>query len=58
MAIYLGSSEKLKINMNNAIYLLNIFSKSPITNSIKLLSSENYVLKSSDGLYPIAKEDE
>lgn len=58
MALYLGSSGKLKLNMDNAVYLLNIFSRSPITNSIRLLSSENYVLKSSDGFYLIVKENE
>lgn len=55
MALYLGNSEKLKLNMNNAVYLLNIFSRSSITNSIGLLSSENYILKSSDGLYLVVR---
>lgn len=58
MALYLGSSEKLKLNMNNAVYLLNIFSRSSITNSIGLLSSENYILKSSDGLYLVVRGNE
>lgn len=58
MALYLGSSEKLKININGVAYILNLISKTPITSGIKLLSSENYILKDSNGLYLTAKENE
>lgn len=58
MALYLGSSEKLVININNVIYHLNIFSTTPIVNGIKLLSSDGYILKDSNGLYLTSKEDE
>lgn len=58
MALYLGSSDKLKINLDNAVYCLNIFSTIPILNGIKLLSSDNYILKDSNGLYLTLKEGE
>ena len=58
MALYLGSSEKLKINLNNITYYLNLFSETPITNGIRLLSSDGYTLKDSNGLYLTFKESE
>lgn len=58
MALYLGSSEKLKINLNGIIYNLNIFSAESIINGIRLLSSEGYILKDSNGLYLLVKEGE
>ncbi len=56
MALYLGS-EKVKVNLNGVIYCLNLFSKNPIINGIKLLSSEGFILKDSNGLYLTVKED-
>lgn len=58
MALYLGSSEELKICLNGVEYCLNLYSTTPITNGIRLLSSEDYILKDSNGLYLTAKEDE
>lgn len=58
MGLYLGSSEKLKINLNNILCSLNLFSETPITNNIRLLSSEGYILKDVNGLYLTAKEEE
>ena len=59
MALYLGSSKtKLKVNLNGVAYYLNLFSKQPITNGIRMLSSENYILKDSNGLYLTIKESE
>ncbi len=58
MALYLGSSEKLKIYLNGVAYYLNLFSTTPITNGIRLLSSERYILKDSSGLYLTTKEEE
>jgi hypothetical protein len=57
MALYLGE-DKVKINLNGIAYYLNLFSMSPITNGIRLLSSENYILKDSNGLYLTTKESE
>lgn len=53
MALYLGSSEKLKMNLDGVICCLNLFSTTPITNGVKLLSSDNYILKDSNGIYLI-----
>lgn len=58
MALYLGSSEKLKLVLNNATYNLNLLSTSLILNGIKLLSSEGYILRDSNGLYLTSKESE
>lgn len=57
MALYLGSN-LTKINLNNTIYHLNLFSSNIILNGIKLLSSEGYTLRDTNGLYLTAKEDE
>lgn len=56
MALYLGS-EKVKINLNGVVYCLNLFSTTPITNGIRLLSSDNYILKDLNELYLTTKED-
>ena len=57
MALYLGS-DKVKLNLNNITYYLNLFSESPIANGVILLSSEGYILKDSNGLYLVSKESE
>lgn len=58
MALFLGSSEKVKITLNNTAYYLNLFSETPITNGIRLLSADGYILKDSNGLYLTSKESE
>ena len=57
MALYLGSSEKRKVILDGVVYRFNLFTSTPIANFIRLLSSDNYVLKDSKGLYLIPKED-
>lgn len=57
MALYLGSSEKLKINSANTICSLIIPSSSPILNGIILKSFDDYILKDSNGVYLTAKEE-
>lgn len=57
MALYLGD-KKLKIDLNNKKYYLNFYSKIPITNGIRLLSSDGYILKDFKGLYLTTKESE
>lgn len=57
MALYLGG-DKFKINLDGIIYRLNLISQTPILNGIKLLTSENYILKDSNGLFLTAKESE
>ena len=58
MALYLGNSEKVKIYINNILYSMKLFSETPIFEGAKLLSSENYILKDSNGIYLTVKEDE
>lgn len=58
MALYLGNSGKLKINLGGVVYRLNLFSATPIVNGIMLLSSNGYILKDSSGLYLITKDGE
>jgi hypothetical protein len=57
MALYLGSG-KIKMNLNGVTYDLNLFSLTPIFNGVRLLSSEGYILKDSDGLFLTSKESE
>lgn len=56
MALYIGN-EKIKINLDGIKYYLNLFSKTPITNGIRLLSSDGHILKDSNGLYLTFKEE-
>ena len=60
MALYLGNSEKLKVNLGDTIYIMNIFSALPIIEDIVLSSSDDCILKDLNGLYlsPIVKEEE
>ena len=58
MALYLGCGDKLKININGVLYRLNLFSETPITNGVRLLCSENYILKDSNCIYLTAKESD
>lgn len=57
MALYLGN-DKVRINLDNIAYHLNLFSAMPILNGVILLSSDNYTLKDINGLYLTAKENE
>ena len=56
MALYLGNSGRLKINLGGVVYRLNLFSATPITNNGWLLSSDNYILQDSNGVYLIIGE--
>lgn len=58
MALHLGSSEKLKINLNGVVYNLNLLFEAPMENGIRLLSSEGFFLKDSNELYLTIKESE
>ena len=57
MALYLGSSDKQKIVLDGKTYYLNLFTKIVITNNDILLSSDNCILKDSNGLYLTVEED-
>ena len=56
MGLYLGSN-KIKINAENVGYYMHLFSQTPITNGVRLLTSNGYILKDSDGLYLTTKEE-
>jgi hypothetical protein len=60
MALYIGSSEKKqKVFLNEVKYKFNIYTKgSVVDNIIRLLSSDNYILKDINELYLIAKESD
>lgn len=57
MALYLGNSEKLKINLGDAIYSMSIFSALPTIAEIILSSSDDCILKDFNGLYLSPKEE-
>lgn len=56
MALYLGNSEKLKINLDGVVYCLNLSSR--LIDGIRLLSYEGLTLKDSNGLYLTIKGEE
>lgn len=57
MTLYLGE-DKVKINLNGIAYCLNLFSATSTINNGWLLSSDNYILQDSNGIYLIIKENE
>lgn len=58
MALYLGESEKLNIYINGIRYKLNLGISEIIEERNVLLSSDNFILLDSNGLYLVAKESE
>ena len=58
MALFLGSKKK-KFNFGRSSFDLNFFTSSsrPITNGIRLLSSDGRTLKDSKGLYLTTKKE-
>ena len=57
MPLYIGGN-KVKLNIDDAAYILNIPSVAPTVDGISLVSSEGYFLQDSNGFYLITKEDE
>jgi hypothetical protein len=57
MALYVGGIKR-KVILNGNVYSMNIYSSTPITNGIKLLTSEGYILVDLNGLYITAKDVE
>lgn len=57
MGLYLGSSEKLKVNLCDAVYVMNIFSALSTIEDIILSSSDDCILKDFNGLYLVPKEE-
>jgi hypothetical protein len=58
MALYLGGSEELKLILDGVVYRLNLFTSAPVSDFIRLLSSDNYTLQDSNGLYLTVEEEE
>lgn len=58
MALYLGNKGKQKINLNGNAYYLNLFSSTLMLNGIRLLTSDDYLLRDCNGLYLTAKDGE
>lgn len=58
MGLRLGSGKPLKVNASHGICRFNLYTKTPITNGIRLLSSEGYILKDNKGVYLTVKEAE
>lgn len=50
MALSLGN-DKVKIYLDGILYKLNLYSATPITNGIVLLSADEYILKDLNGLF-------
>lgn len=55
MALYLGR-DRVDINLGGILYRLNLFSTTSTTNNGWLLSSDNYILQDSNGVYLISKD--
>ena len=55
MGLYLGA-EKLKLNCGGVPVVMNIASTGPMTNGIKLVSSEGHILKDLNGVYLTVEE--
>lgn len=59
MALYLGGNgEKIKILQSGSLIRFNLFTLKPITNGIRLLSSDDYTLKDSNNIFLTAKEED
>lgn len=50
MALYLGN-DRIKINLDSVVYCLNLTTSTFDKNYIALLSSDNFILRDSNGLY-------
>ena len=57
MALYLGS-DKIKINLKENKFKLNLYSSKIVNNSSLLKEANGLVLKDANGLYLTEKEDE
>lgn len=55
MALYLGR-DKVKINLNGIVYRLNLFSTTSTINNGWLLSSDDYILQDSNGIYLVPRD--
>lgn len=58
MALYIGSEKVQITTINNSKLRLNLVPHIITSNVCRLLSSDGYILKDSQGLYLTVKEDE
>lgn len=58
MSLYIGSEKVQITTINNSKLRLNLVPYIITSNVCKLLSSDGYILKDSQGLYLTVKEDE
>lgn len=58
MALYLGSSEKLKISLSDIICSCNFLFTTPVIEGIQLLTLDDCVLRDVNGLYLTVNGDE
>lgn len=56
MALYV-SEHKQNLYLGNTPMILHIFTPTPMTNGIRLKSSEDYILKDSRGVYLTATKE-
>ena len=57
MALYSGN-EKVSVILGNTKMNLQFYTSILVTNGVMLKSSDNFILKDSNGLYITVKEDE
>ena len=58
MTLYIGSSGPQKVSLSDGVYNVYLFSNATIIDGVMLLSSDNYRLMDSKGVYLTAKESE
>ena len=57
MALYLGGNKVKIFDASGNLFNLNIYSQNIITNGIKLITSDNYIITDSQGVYITVLED-
>lgn len=58
MSMYLGSGQSFKVVINGEKYSFNVGSFVSFIEKIRLLTSDNYILKDGNGNYLLPKESE
>lgn len=57
MSVYLGN-QKVKVILNGTVYKINLNDIDFISNTVRLLSSDGYVLKDLNDVYLVPKESD
>ena len=57
MSVYLGN-QKVKVILNGTVYKINLNDIDFISNTVRLLSSDGYVLKDLNDTYLVPKESD